>query len=280
MDVLTHVVVQLNAFANVVGRWLLAPIGVLPGWLSATLVGTATGVVLLVVFKYTSHQRAIKQVKDDIKANLLTLKLFNDSASVALRAQGRIFRGAFQLLILAIVPMLVMAVPVLLLVEQLALWYQSRPLQVGEETVITLKLSGSPEFNWPDVRLEPTDAIEAIIVPVRVQSRREICWNVQARVPGYHCLAFRVGDQTVDKELAVGGGFMRVSTVRPRWRWFDDLCNPWEKPFGPDSPIQSIAIDYPKRTSWASGTNSWVIYWIVVSMAAGLCFRRLLKVHI
>src|SRR5438093_12939173 len=115
MDVVAQLVVWLNAVANVFGRWLLAPIGVLPGWLSATIVAAVTGVLLLVVFKYTSNQRAIKRVRDDIKAHLLSLKLFKENPWVAVRAQGRILRGAQRLSILAIVPMLVMALPASLL---------------------------------------------------------------------------------------------------------------------------------------------------------------------
>ena len=62
MDVLTRMVVWLNALANGLGGLLLAPIAVLPGWLSATVVAAVTGVLLLVVFKYTSNQRGIKRV--------------------------------------------------------------------------------------------------------------------------------------------------------------------------------------------------------------------------
>jgi hypothetical protein len=280
MDVLAQIVVWLNAVANVLGRWLLAPIGVLPGWLSATLVSAATGVMLLVVFKYTSKQGAIKRLKDDIKANLLALKLFKDSASVALRAQAGILVSAYRLAVLSLVPMLVMAVPVLLLLGQLALWYQSRPLQVGEDAVLTLKLNGNPDSSWPPVRLESTDAIATMIGPVQVRSKRAICWNIQARANGYHRLVFQVGEQIGDKELAIGDGFMRVSTLRPGWRWSDTLLHPSERPFGPDSAIQSIEIDYPKRSSWTSGTDFWVIYWFAVSMVAALCCRRFLNVHI
>src|SRR5262245_24050227 len=114
MDVLTQIVVWLNAVANALGAWLLAPIGVLPGWLSITIVSAVSGLLILIAFKYTSHQKAIKAVRSDIKAQLLALKLFKDSARVTLRAQGRIFVGAFKLLFLAIVPMLVMLMPVCL----------------------------------------------------------------------------------------------------------------------------------------------------------------------
>ena len=58
------------------------------------------------------------------------------------------------------------------------------------------------------------------------------------------------------------------------------LLHPSEKPFGPDSAIGSIEIDYPKRSSWTSGTDSWVIYWFAVSMVAALCCRRFLNVNV
>jgi hypothetical protein len=286
MGFLAQLAVWLNAVANGLGAWVLAPIGVLPGWLSATIVAAATGLLLLVAFKYTSNQRAIKRVKDDIKANLLALKLFKESASVALRAQGCILVGAFRLLVLAIVPMLVMVVPVLLILGQLALWYQSRPLRIGEDAVVTLKLNG--ESAWPDVRLEPTDAVEMTLGPVRVRSQREICWSIKACASGYHRLVFQVDEPTsggqspflADKELAIGDGFMRVSTLRPGRRWSDTLLHPAERPFRTDSPVQAIAIDYPQRPGWTSGTDSWVIYWFGVSMVAALCFRRFLHVNL
>jgi hypothetical protein len=280
MDFLAQIIVGLNAIANFLGTWLLGPIGALPGWLSATLVSAVTGVVLLFVFKYTSNQRAIKRVKDDIKANLLALKLFKESAAVAFRAQGCILLSAFRLALYSLVPMLVMMVPVLLILGQLSLWYQSRPLQVGEDAVLTLKLNGHSDSSWPKVRLEPTDAIQPLIGPVQVRSKREVCWSIRARASGYQRLVFHVGEQTGEKDVAVGDGFMRVSALRPGWRWTDVLLYPSEKPFGPGAPIQSIAIDFPQRSSWTSGSDWWVVYWFAVSMVAALCFRRLLNVNV
>jgi hypothetical protein len=280
MDWLAQVVVWLNEAANALGRSLLAPIGVLPGWLSATAIAIVTGALLMLVFKWTSNQRAIKCVRDDINAHLLALKLFKDSAGVALRAQGHVISGAFRLLILAIVPILVMLVPVTLLLGQLALWYESRPLEVGEEAVLTLRLLGNSDGDWPPVNLAPTGAVKITTGPVRIQSTREVCWNIKACAAGYHQLRFLVEKISVEKELAVGDGFMRVSRQRPGWNWSEALVHPGETPFGPDSEVQSIEIDYPTRSSWTSGTGTWVIYWFVVSMVAGLCFRPFLHVNV
>jgi len=280
MDVLAQVVAWLNVAANALGRSLLNPLGFLPGWLAVTLISAATGVLFLVVFKYTSNQGAIKRARDDINANLLALKLFKDSTSVCLRAQGHILVVAVRLFVLAIVPMLVMVVPVTLLLSQMALWYQHRPLRVGEEAVITLKAKDGASSSRSDVSLRPTGAIEVTIGPVRVFSKREVCWNIKALESGHHRLDFQVGPATAAKDLAISNGFMAVSTLRPRWQWSDMLLNPYEEPFRPDSPIQSIEIDYPPRVSWTCGTDYWVIYWFVVSMIAALCIRPLLKVNV
>ena len=142
MDAVARVLSWLNLVANALGRVFLGFIAVMPGWLSATVAAVVTGLLCLVAFKYTSNQRRIKRVRDDINAHLLALKLFKDNMAVTFRAQGRLLVGAGRLFVLALVPMLVMALPVTLLLGQLGLWYEARPLRVGEESVITLGLAG------------------------------------------------------------------------------------------------------------------------------------------
>jgi hypothetical protein len=73
---------------------------------------------------------------------------------------------------------------------------------------------------------------------------------------------------------------MRVSPLRPGWDWSDALLNPLEKPFGRDSMVRSIEIEYPTRSSWVSGTDTWVIYWFVVSLVAGFMLRHRLGVNL
>jgi len=106
------------------------------------------------------------------------------------------------------------------------------------------------------------------------------CWNVRPRSSGSHRLEFQVGGQSHTKEIAVGEGSMRVSRLRPGWDCMSILLNPWEPPFRPGDPVRSIEIDYPERSSWICGTDSWVIYWFAVSMVAALCFRRALNVAV
>src|SRR5262249_58927524 len=136
-----------------------------------------------------------------IGANVLALKLFKDATPVVLASQAALIRGAFRLFVLAIVPMLVMTVPVLLLLGQLSLWYQHRPLRVGEEAVVALKLAGATGDPMPGVAIAATPAAEVITGPVRVPSKREVVWAVRAREPGSPRLSFHTGGQTVSHGL-------------------------------------------------------------------------------
>ena len=295
MSFLAQIITWINVLVNSVSRFLLFPIGLLPGWLSNTIIAAVTGALLLVIFKYTSNQRAIGRVRDTIKANMLALKLFKDSISVTLQSQVQLFKGALQLLVYSIVPLLVMVVPVSLLLAQMELWYQSRPLLLGEETVVTMKLNGEINSPWPKVSIKSTPALEVMIGPVKIFSKREICWKIRTRVyrfrrnsdlatktneKGYHRMIFKVDDEQIEKELAIGDGFMRVSIERPGWHWSDIMLHPWEKPFRTDSTVQSISINYPDRMSLTSGTDWWLIYFFVLSLVFALIFKPFLKVRI
>lgn len=279
-DRFTQVAIWLNDIANVAGGLLLAPIGWLPGFLSATLAAVVSGVLMLVMFKYTSNQRALQNVRNDIQSQFLALSLFRDSITVCLRAQGQILVGAGRLLLLSLMPMAVMLVPITLLVSQLSLWFQSRPLQVGEEAVVVLNLRDGPESLWPEVRLQPSDAFAATLGPVRVLSQRSLCWNVQAQAAGYHRIVFNIDGRLIEKQLAVGGHVMRVSTRRPDRKWPEVLFHPAESPFPPANPVKSIEIEYPARSTWTTGRDSWLIYWFIASLVSAVCFRRVLKVQL
>jgi hypothetical protein len=279
-DWLSRIAVWLNAPADALGSVALAPIGVLPGWLSATLVASLTGIVLLAVFKHTSNQASIKRVRDDINANLLALKLFKESASVALKAQGRIIVGAGKLFVLAIVPMLVMVVPVTLALAQIGAWYQFRPLRVGEDAVLTLALARNASAAWPAIELEPTGAIDVALGPVRIESEREACWKLVAKTPGYHTLHLVVDGQRIEKQIAIGDGYMQTSPLRPGWDWSEIVLFPLENPFTENSVVRSIKIDFPSREGWVTGSDYWIAYWFIVSMIAAFAFRKTLNVHV
>lgn len=277
---LTHVVVWLNAFANPLADFVLAPIALLPGGLSLTLIGVITGILMLVVFKYTSNQEALRRIRRQIKAELLALSLFQDDLRVVLRTQGRLLAGAAQLLGNSIGPVLIMALPMSLLAGQLGLWFQARPLITGEEAVVTVQVAAQAVDAVPSIEMLSVPAATVIAGPVRVPAKGMICWKIRANEAGRHELQFDCNGPRAQKELVVGERPMPTSLKRPSWSWVDALVHPRESPFPPDSPVQSIEIAYPLRVSWTSGADSWMIHWLLVSLVAAFAVRPVLNVHL
>ncbi|MBM3999614.1 MAG: hypothetical protein FJ297_08780 [Planctomycetes bacterium] len=278
---LTQLLIALNGLASAVAKPLLMPVAWCPGWLSITAIGAVTGIAMLVAFKYTSNQSAIRATRDRIKANLLALALFRDDIRVGLRCQGALLLGAANLLILSIVPMLVMFPPMCLLLAQLALWYQVRPLAVGEQAVVTVRLAEDRLDRLSAVQMGPSSSALSRVGPIRVPAQGIVCWSVEAREPGLHRLAFDLDGAVFSKELsvAVGGAWMPTSMKRPDRGLFELLLHPRERPFTEASPVRSIEIEYPERSSWTAGSRTWLVYWFVISLAAAFAARPVFGVH-
>jgi len=278
--ILSAVLAALNVVVNALANIIFAPIGFLPGWLSNTIISAIMGVLLLILFKYTSNQKAIGKTRNYIKANMLALKLFKDELSVTFASQGKMFWGAFRLLFHSLRPLLVMMIPVVMILAQMAGWYQFRPLQPGETALVTIKLNNNSSDTLPDVKIAPLAGADITIGPVHIAQLNEVRWQIQAQQIGQHDLVFNVAGQDYHKQLHVGPGLQKISPLRPGWKWTDIILYPLEKPFPADSPVRQISIDYPDRPGWAEGTNNWMIYFFLVSMVFALLFKSALKVKI
>ncbi|MCP4708448.1 MAG: hypothetical protein GY869_07480 [Planctomycetes bacterium] len=277
--VLSQVFTWLNVVFNALGKVCLAPVGAVPGWLSNTIISAVMGVLLLLLFKYTSNQKAIGRVRDKIKANMLALKLFKDDLRVTFQSQGRLFAGAFTLLFHSIKPLAVMIVPVVLILAQMAAWYQFRPLNTDEKTLIIMKLNGEENAPLPTVSLDLPPGAE-VVNWIPISSLHEVRWEVRAHQEGKYTLVFDVAGEKFEKDFVVGSDLKRVSPLRPGQNWGDIILFPLETPFAQDSSVQSISIDYPPRNSKIYGADWWMGYFFVVSIIFALIFKPIFKVKI
>ncbi len=277
MSVLISIIVFVNNLMNALFRPLAGVMMAMPGWLSNLIFSAVVGVLALVLFKYTSNQNAIGKVRDNIKAQMLAMKLFKDSMAVTLIVQGRMFGGALLLMLHSLRPMLVMIIPFSLVLAQLGLWYQARPLMPGEQTVITIEVA--PDVIG-EVILQSLPGAKITAGPVTAIDKNEINYNVEATEVGSHEIIFNVSGQTFTKQLVVGDELVRLNPIRPGANIGLMLMYPDEGPFAADSPVKSISLKYPDRISKTSGTDWWIAYFFVMSLIAALILKPVLKVRI
>ena len=277
---LSLVLTWINSIINAVSAPLLGWIGIVPGWVSNTIISGIVGILFLVVFKYTSNQKAIGKVKDTIKANMLALWLFKESIIITLKTEAKLFKSSIVLLLYSVKPVLIMFFPFILILAQLSLWYQKRPLNVGEETLVTVQFNNNIGAEPLNAILQPTSSIETVLGPVTINSKNQVLWKIRALKEGYHTIACDVDSKVLTKELAVGDGFMRTSLLKPGYHPLDIILYPAEPPFSSESIVESISIDYPDRSNRFAGTDWWVVYFIVCSIVFAYLFKPVLKVKL
>jgi len=232
--------------------------------------------VMLIAFRHTSNQKAIGKVKDDIKANLLALKLYKDELRVTFLSQARLLWAIVRLQRYVLTPVLLMALPMLPALAQMGIRYQWRPLRSGERTLIKLHFAPGAGKSV-EVSIEPNAGLVIEVGPV---PGGDLCvWRVRGGAPGRHTLKFHLVGENIEKELVVGNGFERVSALRPSGRWTDQLFHPVERRLAAGSQVRSIEILYPSVHSWVHGADYWVVTFFIVSMVVALLFAPLFKVR-
>ncbi len=274
LDMVTAAMVWLGDLA-------FAVLGVFSPVVALWIISAATGVFMLLIWRYTSNQDAIADVRRQISAHLLATRLFKDNLSVTFRAQRQILLQALRLLGLSLRPMLIMLVPFVLIMVQIGLRYEFRPFEIGEEARVTVTLKTDTEVKGKGTLIGLADGLRHDSNdPCRIKPLRTVDWRLTASRPGDYSLLIGPKEDQIDVPLAVGDGFRRVSAFRGGGFW-DRLLYSAE-PSIPDSSIfESIQVRYEKRSTLIFGWDvHWLVTLFVLSIVFALIFKPFLKVHI
>ena len=245
------------------------------------VISVLTGVLMLIIYKYTSNQSGITRAKDRIKAHFLAIMLFSDSLAVLLKSIGNILRYNLVYMAHNLRPLAVMIVPVLLLLVQLNFWYGYRPVAVGEQVLIRMDVSEQIDLATTPVDLEASSGLKVETPGVRAPELGEVTWRVRATEPGEHVMTARVGENSATKRFVAGPAdrLFRAAPRRHAGGFWDSLLYPGEPKLS--GPIRQIAVDYPTVEMNVLGWHvHWIIVYFVLSIVAGLSMKGLFHVDI
>src|SRR5271163_321205 len=108
---------------------------------TVVVVSLVVGLLMVVLFGYTSDQKAIGVAKDQLKAHLLAVRLYRDQIPVVMGSYGKILRGTGRYLKLAFKPLLYVIIPIILLMVQIDRYLGQTPIPVNAPFLITVHLS-------------------------------------------------------------------------------------------------------------------------------------------
>ena len=246
--------------------------------ISLTVLGILTGIAILPVFGRFSNTEGIALAKRKIRAALYEFRLFGDEPRLVFRAQGQLLLWNARYLGLMLKPAAVVILPVIALTILLDTVYGHRPLQVGEDTLVTARVANNVDLNKTSPELRGTNVI--VETPsVRLPDQHQVVWGVRAIAPGNNTLSLSLpdsaaADNVAQKSVDVGAGLHILSDRRVASLW-DWLVYPGERLLPRNGVFRWIEIQYPDAEVNLFGFGiPWIVWFILVSWITVFALRK------
>jgi hypothetical protein len=246
--------------------------------ISLTVLGILTGIAILPVFGRFSNAEGIALAKRKIRAALYEFRLFGDEPRLVFRAQGQLLLWNARYLGLMLKPATVVILPIIALTMLMDTVYGHRPLQVGEDTMVTARVANNVDLNNISPELRGNN-ITVITQSVRIPEQHQVVWGVRATTSGKDTLSLHVpgsdvATNTAQKSADVGSGVYMLSDRRVAsvWNW---LIYPGEKLLPRNSVFRWIEVQYPDAEVNLFGFSlPWIVWFIVISWITVFALRK------
>lgn len=239
----------------------------------------ATGLLIVLIFRYTSDQKAIRRAKHQLQAQLLAVRLFQDQLRVVLRAYPRIVLGTVRYVRLTLLSTLVVLVPLVPLMVQLDHYLGWMPLAPNKPFLLKVRLAAPGAFQNLDLQLPP--GLFQTATAVHIPAENEVVWRVTAEREGSYRADVVVGGQHFPKEVIIASGLVRISAARWRGHLWRRLLESSEDPLPEGAPVEAIYITYlPRSLDLVFARWNWIIVFFLASVLAALIFKKALRIEI
>jgi hypothetical protein len=236
---------------------------------------------MVLLFGYTSDQKAIARAKDELKAHLLAVRLYRDQLDVVMGSYGKVLRGTGRYLRLAFKPLLYVIIPITILIVQLDRILGLSAIQTKTPFLLTVRAGTADALNNISIELPPEVTSDA--PPVHVPAENEVVWRLIASQEGSYEVKVIADGQTTAKTVRVSSELARVSPVRLRGHFWERIFVSGESALPDNLPIDSISVAYPERDiplGFGNYQMNWIWLFFILSMIAGFVFKELLGIQI
>lgn len=237
-----------------------------------------TGVILLVVVRYTTPQRWVETARARMTSAIYETRLFLDDPKRVLIAQGRLLAWSAAYITTMLPAFVVVAVPLGLLYLHLDARHGLLPLPMNRDFVVRVELVEGRDPGTVSLGALP-EGITATAAPVRSAALGRVYFRLRATREGAFELPLRTGDTTTSKRLVASTGDRPATAVSPvrggglALLWLATL----EPPLDGTGPIASVSVAHEGRTDTWLGMPWW-LYWLLVATLAALVLKKPLRV--
>jgi uncharacterized membrane protein (DUF106 family) len=262
-------------FALLLTSWLMSPLAIV------IILSVVIGLLMIVLFGYTSDQKAIGIAKDQLKAHLLAVRLYRDQLHVVMGSYGKVLRGTGRYLKLAFKPLLYVIIPITLMIVWLDRSLGLTAIQTNTPFLLTARVNNPQALDSVSIDLPPQ--ITASAPPVHVAADNEVVWRLVASQQGAYEVKISAGGQSAVKTVRVSSELAQLSPERWRDHFWERMFSSGESALPSDSAVESISVNYPERNiplGIAGYEMNWIWLFFILSMIAGFIFKELLGIEV
>jgi len=264
---------KINYFLTRGCDLLLAPFAKLPPFWGILFLSLLTSLFVLVVYRAVSNPQKVKDTKNQIKANILAIRLYRDFWKTIV---GSFFKSLYytgKYFVLNLIPLFLVLPLMFLLFVQMDIRYGMRPFHPDES--ITVKAGFKGELGAANVEIQPNPHYRSAMNPVFITALREVDWKLKAGKNGATTIAIKVDGAMVSKSLIIGESMPALSNRKMAVSSLEHFIYPAEKLLAASTPLQYLSIQYPARSiSFLGLRTHWLVYYLVFTMVIALALKN------
>ncbi|MFH2107438.1 MAG: hypothetical protein ABII93_02105 [Chrysiogenia bacterium] len=264
---------KINYFLTRGCDLLLAPFAKLPPFWGILFLSLLTSLIVLVVYRAISSPQKVRDTKNQIKANILAIRLYRDFWKTIV---GSFFKSLYytgKYFVLNLVPLFLLLPLLFLLFVQMDIRYGMRPFRPDES--ITVKAGFKSDIGAANVEIQPNPHYRSVMNPVFIPALREVDWKLKAGKSGSTTIAINVDGVTVSKNLVIGKNMPALSNKKMAASALDHFIYPAEKLLAAPTSLKYLSIRYPARSiSFLGLRTHWLVYYLVFTMIIALALKN------
>ncbi|NOZ81238.1 MAG: DUF106 domain-containing protein [DPANN group archaeon] len=255
----------------------LLSLGYLAGLLLITFI---ISVAIVLIYKYATDQRRMKELKATIKQHQEKLKALKDSPGKMMAEQKKMMSVNMELMKHSMKPTLYTFIPIIIIFGWLATHFAFMPLLPGAQFNVTATFE---EGFSGDVDLLVQDGLLLVSPSSQPITDGKVVWTVEAQKEGVFSVFLEAGGNSIQKEIVVSSSPAYITDTMRSKNFIDSIYGRSEGFLPKGSPVQLIQVSYePVRPlpfrifGWQPG---WLGTYIIFSLLFSITLRKLLKVN-
>jgi len=261
---------------------LLYPFDRLPDFWGLLFLSILVSLVVLLVYKFISSPRKIKETKNQIKASILSIRLYKDFWRVILASFFKSLWYTLKYFFLNFGPVLLIIPLLFPVLAQMDARYGMKPFDVGDSFMLSAVFDDG--VGQRDIRLLPGETVTPAMNPVFIdaytdEDRRhpihEVNWKLRTVKNGATGLRIRVDGREFTKQVVVGpfrGPLSNKKFARSR---IDHFLYPVEDLLKDGEHLREISLSYPGKTVSVLGLPiHWLLLHLILVVVIVLGLRK------